>query len=164
MPNKLEGTTAKILLTLMNIAGVIDLQLTVGTLGNQLLNLAKREIRFTRFGVLHLVSRRAGNKTRLSLGAAADPFCRIGKNVPDYYNPISQLEKRILPRFFCARMHVAGTLAFLFLVQTVLAQQPTPLLPNPKLTPDDVFDVTAQDICVPGYAEKGTSGGGLVEA
>jgi hypothetical protein len=41
-----------------------------------------------------------------------------------------------------------------FLAQAVLAQQPTPILPDPKLTPGDVFDVTAQDICVPGYARK----------
>jgi hypothetical protein len=60
----------------------------------------------------------------------------------------------MLPRFFCARMHVAGTLAFLFLVQAVPGQQPTPLLPDPKLTPGDVFDVTAQDICVPGYGKR----------
>jgi hypothetical protein len=60
----------------------------------------------------------------------------------------------MLPRFFCARMQVAGAFAFLFLTQADLAQQPTPLLPNPKLTPGDVFDVTAQDICVPGYARK----------
>jgi hypothetical protein len=51
-------------------------------------------------------------------------------------------------------MHVARTLAFLFLAQAVLAQQPTPLLPNPNLTPGDTFDVTAQDVCVPGYAKK----------
>jgi hypothetical protein len=37
---------------------------------------------------------------------------------------------------------------------SALAQQPTPLLPDPKLTPGDVFDVTAQDVCVPGYAKK----------
>ena len=60
----------------------------------------------------------------------------------------------MLPRFFCARMDVATVLAFLFLIEAVLAQQPTPLLPDPKLTPGDVFDVTAQDICVPGYAKK----------
>jgi hypothetical protein len=35
-----------------------------------------------------------------------------------------------------------------------LAQQLTPLLPDPKLTSGDVFDVIAQDICVPGYAKK----------
>jgi hypothetical protein len=28
-----------------------------------------------------------------------------------------------------------------------LAQQPTPILPEPKLTPGDVFEVTLQDIC-----------------
>ena len=36
---------------------------------------------------------------------------------------------------------------------SALAQQPTPLLPDPKLTPGDVFD-TIQDICVPGYSRK----------
>jgi hypothetical protein len=37
---------------------------------------------------------------------------------------------------------------------SALGQQPKPILPDPKLTPGDVFDVTAQDICVPGYAKK----------
>jgi hypothetical protein len=35
-----------------------------------------------------------------------------------------------------------------------LAQQPAPYLPNPELTPGDVFDVTIEDICTPGYAKK----------
>jgi hypothetical protein len=51
-------------------------------------------------------------------------------------------------------MHVACALAFLLLTQAVVAQQPTPILPDSKLTPGDVFDVTAQDVCVPGYAKK----------
>ena len=34
------------------------------------------------------------------------------------------------------------------------SQQPRPILPDPKLTPGDVFDVTVEDICVPGYARK----------
>jgi hypothetical protein len=42
----------------------------------------------------------------------------------------------------------------LFLAQAVLAEQPTPIVPDPKLTPGDTFDVTAQDVCVPGYAKK----------
>jgi hypothetical protein len=42
----------------------------------------------------------------------------------------------------------------LFLTQAVLAEQPTPILPDPKLTPGDTFDVTAEDVCVPGYAKK----------
>jgi hypothetical protein len=42
----------------------------------------------------------------------------------------------------------------LFLAHAVFAQQPTPLLPDPKLTPGDTFEVTAQDVCVPGYAKK----------
>ena len=37
---------------------------------------------------------------------------------------------------------------------SALGQQPTPILPDPKLTPGDVFDVTLQDICTPGYSKK----------
>jgi len=51
-------------------------------------------------------------------------------------------------------MYFLRALAFLFVTQAVLAQQPTPILPDPKLTPGDTFDVTAQDVCVPGYAKK----------
>ena len=46
-------------------------------------------------------------------------------------------------------MYVVRALAVLFLAQALLAQQPTPILPDPKLTPGDTFDVTAQDVCVP---------------
>ena len=46
-------------------------------------------------------------------------------------------------------------LAFLFsLTQFVLAQQPTPIVPDPKLTPGGTFDVSVRDICVPGYTKK----------
>jgi hypothetical protein len=46
-------------------------------------------------------------------------------------------------------MYTLRAVAFLlFLAQVVLAQQPTPILPDPKLTPGDTFDVTAQDICI----------------
>jgi hypothetical protein len=41
-----------------------------------------------------------------------------------------------------------------FLTRVVLAEQPTPILPDPKLTPGDTFEVIAQDVCVPGYAKK----------
>jgi hypothetical protein len=51
-------------------------------------------------------------------------------------------------------MYILRALAFLFLTQAVLAQQPTPILPDPKLTPRDTFDVTTEDVCVPGYAKK----------
>jgi hypothetical protein len=52
-------------------------------------------------------------------------------------------------------MYILRAFAFLlFLTQAVLAEQPTPILPEPKLTLDDTFDVTAQDVCVPGYAKK----------
>ena len=51
-------------------------------------------------------------------------------------------------------MYILRTLAFLFLDQGVFGQQPTPILPDPKLTLGDTFDVTAQDVCVRGYAKK----------
>jgi hypothetical protein len=47
--------------------------------------------------------------------------------------------------------------AFVFLAslaQVLVAQQPTPILPDPNLTPGSTFDVTAQDVCTPGYAKK----------
>jgi hypothetical protein len=42
----------------------------------------------------------------------------------------------------------------LFFTRVILAQQPTPILPDAKLTPGDTFDVTAEDVCVPGHAKK----------
>ncbi|MBW0000331.1 MAG: hypothetical protein JO015_14620 [Verrucomicrobia bacterium] len=36
----------------------------------------------------------------------------------------------------------------------LFAQQPQPILPDPRLTPGDVFDVTAGDVCTPGYSRK----------
>ena len=51
-------------------------------------------------------------------------------------------------------MDILRALVFLFLVQALLAEQPTPILPDPKLTSGDTFDVTAQGVCVPGYAKK----------
>ncbi len=51
-------------------------------------------------------------------------------------------------------MHIRAFAFLLFLTQFVLAQEPTPIVPDPKLTPGDTFDVTAQDVCVPGYAKK----------
>jgi hypothetical protein len=52
-------------------------------------------------------------------------------------------------------MYILRAFAFLlFLAQAVLAEQPMPILPHPKLTPSDIFDVSAQDVCVSGYAKK----------
>jgi hypothetical protein len=51
-------------------------------------------------------------------------------------------------------MYVLRALTVFLLAQAVLAQQPTPILPDPKLTPGDTFDVSTQDACVPGYAKK----------
>ena len=42
----------------------------------------------------------------------------------------------------------------LFLTAIALAQQPPPIVPDPKLTPGDAFEVTVQDLCVPGYTKK----------
>jgi hypothetical protein len=52
-------------------------------------------------------------------------------------------------------MYILHAFAFLLLLaQGILAQQPMPILPDPKLTPGDTFDITVQDVCVPGYAKK----------
>jgi hypothetical protein len=52
-------------------------------------------------------------------------------------------------------LYILRAFAFLlFLAQVVLAEQPTPILPDPRLTPGDTFDVAAEDVCVPGYAKK----------
>ena len=52
-------------------------------------------------------------------------------------------------------MQVLRAFVLLLLLTRILpAGQPTPILPDPKLTPGDTFDVTAQDVCVPGYAKK----------
>ena len=44
----------------------------------------------------------------------------------------------------------------LILTAACSARQPTglPILPDPKLTPDAVLDVTKADICVSGYLSK----------
>jgi hypothetical protein len=60
----------------------------------------------------------------------------------------------IRPALNDSQMLILRVLPFLFLTHVVFAQQPTPILPDPKLTPGDTFDVTAQDVCVPGYAKK----------
>ena len=54
-------------------------------------------------------------------------------------------------------MYILRALVFLFLTQAVFAEQPTPILPDPKLTPGDTFDVIARDVRVPSYAKEGTS-------
>lgn len=59
-------------------------------------------------------------------------------------------------RFGCAPSRKPFALLALVLFWGVgaFAQQPTPYLPDPGLTPGDVFDVTIADICAPGYAKK----------
>jgi hypothetical protein len=53
-------------------------------------------------------------------------------------------------------MRVAALLVALVLAGTsaAFAQQPQPILPDPRLTPGDVFDVTATDLCTPGYTKR----------
>jgi hypothetical protein len=52
-------------------------------------------------------------------------------------------------------MYMVWGFAFLLvLAQSLFAQQPTPILPDPNLTPGDSFDVTAEDLCVVGYSKK----------
>ena len=51
-------------------------------------------------------------------------------------------------------MFIRAIAFLLVFAQVVLAQQPTPIVPDPKLTPGDAFEVTAQDLCVPGYTKK----------
>jgi hypothetical protein len=60
-------------------------------------------------------------------------------------------------------MSTPRALAFLFLAQVALAQQPTPLLPEPKLTPGDVFDVTAPGHLRSRLREEGVSRSGLAQ-
>jgi hypothetical protein len=52
-------------------------------------------------------------------------------------------------------MHFLRSVTLLLLLARILSTgQPEPILPDPKLTPGDTFDVTADDVCVPGYAKK----------
>jgi hypothetical protein len=45
----------------------------------------------------------------------------------------------------------------LFLAQVIVAEQATPILSDPKLTPGDTFDVTAQDVVPSWLCQEGTS-------
>lgn len=51
-------------------------------------------------------------------------------------------------------MHIRLFVLLLFLTMVALAQQPTPIVPDQQLTPGNTFDVTAEDLCVPGYTKK----------
>jgi hypothetical protein len=51
-------------------------------------------------------------------------------------------------------MYILALGLLLFLTRILLAQEPTPILPDPNMTPGSTFDVTAQDICSHGYARK----------
>ena len=51
-------------------------------------------------------------------------------------------------------MRLFGILAVLATVALADAQQPQPILPDPRLTPGDAFEVSASDVCTPGYAKK----------
>jgi len=43
-------------------------------------------------------------------------------------------------------MFIRAIAFFLAVAQVVLAQQPTPILPDPNLTPGDAFEVALQDL------------------
>ena len=51
-------------------------------------------------------------------------------------------------------MYILRAIAFFFHTQAILAQQPAPILPDPKLTPGDTFDVSAQDVATPRRCEQ----------
>src|SRR5260370_42458981 len=51
-------------------------------------------------------------------------------------------------------MYIRALGLLLFLTRILVAQEPTPILPDANMTPGDAFDVTAQDICTYGYARK----------
>jgi hypothetical protein len=51
-------------------------------------------------------------------------------------------------------MFIGAIALLLFLATVAFAQQPTPILPDPKLTPGNSFAVTAEDLCVSGYTKK----------
>ena len=59
-------------------------------------------------------------------------------------------------------MYILRTLVFLFLAQAVLAEQPTPILPDPKLTPGDTFDVNRSGRVRSRLRQEGASGPGMV--
>jgi hypothetical protein len=50
-------------------------------------------------------------------------------------------------------MFIRAVAFLLVFAHVVLAQQP-PIVPDPKVTPEDTFEVTAQDLCVSGYTKK----------
>ena len=58
-------------------------------------------------------------------------------------------------------MYILRALVFLFLTQAVLAQQPTPILPDPKLTPGDTFEVTATGRVRSRLRKEGASSAGV---
>jgi hypothetical protein len=51
-------------------------------------------------------------------------------------------------------MFIRAIALFFFLAPVALSQQPTPVVPDPKLTPGDSFPVTVRDLCVLGYTKK----------
>ena len=55
-------------------------------------------------------------------------------------------------------LSILRALAFLlFLAQVIVVEKPTPILSDPKLTPGDTFDVTAQDVVCSWLCQEGTS-------
>jgi hypothetical protein len=52
-----------------------------------------------------------------------------------------------LPALKNSPLFIRAIAFLLVFAQVVLAQQPTPILPDPRLTPGDAFDVTVRDLC-----------------
>ena len=59
------------------------------------------------------------------------------RGVPHLQSPAMRPVVRVLPAFAA------------LLVSSAFAQQPTPILPDSRLTPGDTFEVSGQDVCVP---------------
>jgi hypothetical protein len=59
-------------------------------------------------------------------------------------------------------MHYLRAFALLLLLTRVLpAGQPAPILPNPKHTPGDAFDVSAEDVMRSRLREEGAGRAGM---
>jgi hypothetical protein len=103
---------------------------------------------------------RLQNETNTFIGSKSLIIVRYQSEVSDYLIVLARKSFELLlvpalqPALKDSPMYILRALAFLLLTQAVLAQQPTPILPDPKLTPGDTFDVTSQDVCVHGYAKK----------
>ncbi len=75
-------------------------------------------------------------------GKRKPPLRLAARGVLHLQSPAMRPVVRVLPAFAA------------LLVSSAFAQQPTPILPDSRLTPGDTFEVSEQDVCVPGYTKK----------